>query len=96
MAVATGYEKLEECTKQAWFISTAGNLSSVICMLVCWCKMIMFMGGGAHADTHLKHMKTPETRTSLDAMMSEGMLLADISNQHLVLKAEHASKVSQG
>jgi hypothetical protein len=42
------------------------------------------------------HMKTPETRTSLDAMMSEGMLLADISNQHLVLKAEHASKVSQG
>ena len=80
MAVATDYEKLEECTKQAWFISTAG----------------MFMGGGAHADTHLKHMKTPETTTSLDAMMSEGMLLADISNQHLVLKAEHASKVSQG
>ena len=80
MAVATDYEKLEECTKQAWFISTAGNLSSVICMLVCWCKMIMFMGGGAHADTHLKHMKTSETRTSLDAMMSEGMLLADISN----------------
>jgi hypothetical protein len=72
----------------------------VICDLhacvICWCKMIMCMGGGAHADTHLKHMKTPETTTSLDAMMSEGMLLADISNQHLVLKAEHASKVSQG
>jgi hypothetical protein len=40
--------------------------------------------------------KTPETTMSLDAMMSERMLLADISNQHLVLKAEHASKVSQG